>query len=319
MTEGEKKSTKKLKPRRAEKQKAVFDRVYRTLKKAGYDDISISGILGNARTESGYDPDSIGPSHYGLFQNSGNIRKAIVDRYGDYSLDSQVKYIMDWNDSADWIRKGKYSAHTATNHGRFRKTGYKTPEEASDAFMKLYERPVIMKDGKVVGYQAHDQRRKHSIDALNQIRRAYGTTADKKTVVPYRDDDYNYYRANQLGYKPDQNGHMPSRDEVTGMYLKKPSHQTVIKALASDLMEGYNPYYNPRDGQIYSDTFIQPLNVPQPINTDYSLMNTPIQNPRSGAMNAWYGAESPSYGGYDFRIPDISNFLDTISVLPVMH
>jgi hypothetical protein len=32
-------------------------------------------------------------------------------------------------------------------------TGYKTPEEATDAFLKYYERAVILnKAGKVIGY-----------------------------------------------------------------------------------------------------------------------------------------------------------------------
>lgn len=70
--------------------------------------------------------------------------------------------------------------------------------------------------------------------------------------VPYRNDDYNYYRANQLGYKPDETGHMPSRDEVTGMYLKSPTHPTIMKSVVQDLSEGYQPYYNKQDGKIYS-------------------------------------------------------------------
>lgn len=70
--------------------------------------------------------------------------------------------------------------------------------------------------------------------------------------VPYRNDDYNYYRANQLGYKPDETGHMPSRDEVTGMYLKSPTHPTIMKSVVQDLSEGYQPYYNKQDGRIYS-------------------------------------------------------------------
>jgi hypothetical protein len=41
----------------------------------------------------------------------------------------------------------------ATGAGKFKKTGYKNAEEASDAFMKLYERPVILdKKGNIIGY-----------------------------------------------------------------------------------------------------------------------------------------------------------------------
>jgi len=39
-------------PKYSDKQKKTIDKVYRTLKKAGYDDHAIAGILGNAHTES---------------------------------------------------------------------------------------------------------------------------------------------------------------------------------------------------------------------------------------------------------------------------
>lgn len=74
-------------------------------------------------------------------------------------------------------------------------------------------------------------------------------------VIPYEDREYNYYRANQLGYTPDNTGHMPSRDYETGMYLKRPTHPTIMKSIVSDLGEGYIPTYNKKDGQIYSHRF----------------------------------------------------------------
>ena len=184
-------------PKYSDKQKKTIDRVYRTLKKAGYDDHAIAGILGNAHTESQFDPDSIGKSHYGLFQNDGNIRSAIISKYGDYSLDSQLKYIMDWNDSADWVRKGDYSAYTAMNSGKFKKTGYKNAQEASNAWMKLYERPVIVKDGKVVGYQGHDQRLRNSMDALNYINATYNVGDSNTTFFPVDWDLVNKPQLNQ--------------------------------------------------------------------------------------------------------------------------
>ena len=150
-------------PKYSDKQKKTIDRVYRTLKKAGYDDHAIAGILGNAHTESQFDPDSIGKSHYGLFQNDGNIRSAIISKYGDYSLDSQLKYIMDWNDS----------------------------------WMRLYERPVIVKDGKVVGYQGHDQRLRNSMDALNYINATYNAGDSNTTFFPVDWDLVNKPQLNQ--------------------------------------------------------------------------------------------------------------------------
>jgi len=73
-----------------------------------------------------------------------------------------LRYLDDWVSANKWIRKGKYRDYTAAGSGSFKRTGYKTAHEASDAFMKLYERPVIMKDGKVIGYQDWDKRKAFS-------------------------------------------------------------------------------------------------------------------------------------------------------------
>lgn len=169
-------------------QEKVIHKVYTTLKKAGYDDYAIAGILGNAHTESQFDPDSVGRSHYGLFQNDANVRNAIIQKYGDYSIDSQLKYLMDWNDKADWIRNGDYSAYTAMNSGAFKKTGYKDTQEASNAFMRLYERPVIMKDGKVVGYQGHQNRLRNSMSAMQYINAMYNNKDSNIGYLPMQWD-----------------------------------------------------------------------------------------------------------------------------------
>lgn len=44
------------------KQQQYIDYVYKTLSSLGYDRYSISGILGNALTESGLDADSVSKS-----------------------------------------------------------------------------------------------------------------------------------------------------------------------------------------------------------------------------------------------------------------
>lgn len=75
--------------------------------------------------------------------------------------------------------------------------------------------------------------------------------------VPYANDDYNYYRANQLGYKPDNTGHLPSRDEVTGTYLKSDTHPTVMHAIVGDLAEGYQPYFDKKTGRLASQTIFK--------------------------------------------------------------
>lgn len=157
------------------KQQQYIDYVYKTLSSLGYDRYSISGILGNALTESGLDADSVSKSktYSGGWQNHKTVRQAIEDQYGDYSLKNQLKYIHDWNTRADHIIKGKYSPYTATNAGKYKTAGYKTAKEAADAFMKLYERPVIMKNGKIVGYQGAADRYANADEIYNYLNTAY--------------------------------------------------------------------------------------------------------------------------------------------------
>lgn len=172
-------------------QKKTIDKIYRTLSQAGYDDFAIAGILGNALTESGFDPDSISKnkSYHGLWQNGSNIRKAIEQQYGDHSLDSQLKYLLDWGNKAKWVVN---NAYTTTNAGRYKKAGYGSASDAGDAFMRLYERPVIMENGKVVGYQAHNERLANSDLMYNYINSTYGkpesvvtmTDTGKRMVFP---------------------------------------------------------------------------------------------------------------------------------------
>ena len=89
------------------------------------------------------------------------------------------------------------------------------------------------------------------------VERALSDQFPQASRVPYRNDDYNYYRANQLGYTPDSTGHMPTRDDVTGMYLKSATHPTVMKGIVADLAEGYQPYYNKDTGRLHSSTFLK--------------------------------------------------------------
>ena len=139
-------------------QEQTLSSIYNTFKTLGYDDNSIFGILGNALTESSLNGDSISQSklYHGLLQNSVPIKKAIVNKYGDYSLKNQMKYVHDWVSGADWVKK---NADTTTYNGKYKMSGYKTASEAADAFTRLYERPVILDNtGNVTGYRKADER-----------------------------------------------------------------------------------------------------------------------------------------------------------------
>lgn len=74
--------------------------------------------------------------------------------------------------------------------------------------------------------------------------------------IPYEDDshntDYDQARANQLGYTPDENNHLPTRDYETGRFLKSPAHPTVSLGVWGDMNMGYDVWYNNQDKSLYS-------------------------------------------------------------------
>lgn len=148
----------------SKKQHNVVRRMYNILKNDGYDDNSIAGILGNAMQESSFDPDSISKKDYhGLLQNSRQIHNSVVATYGDHSFDSQMKYLLDWGNNNARVRTKKHGPWLGTSAGKYKKGGYKTAEDAATAFMKTYERPVILdKNGKIIGYQEEGGRRKYA-------------------------------------------------------------------------------------------------------------------------------------------------------------
>lgn len=173
-------------PKFTKQQKQTIHKIYTTLKKAGFDDISIAGMLGNALSESSFNPDSVSKSNYhGLWQNSSDIHNAIVDTYGNHNIDTQLRYVIDWTNAHKSITKGKHRDWLATGAGKFKKSGYKNAQEASDAFMKIYERPVIKdKNGNIIGYQKHGERRANSDIMYDYIADTYGI---KEKPVIYED------------------------------------------------------------------------------------------------------------------------------------
>ena len=90
-----------------------------------------------------------------------------------------------------------------------------------------------------------------------------GEKTRRELDVPYDNSSYNYRRANQLGYEPDKTGHLPSRDWLTGQYLKNASHPTVMKDIVGDLAEGYQPYFDKDSGRLASQTIFKIPELPQ--------------------------------------------------------
>lgn len=58
-------------------------------------------------------------------------------------------------------------------------------------------------------------------------------------------------------------------------------------------------------------TYIAPFKYEPAVTTDYSLMNR-----AGGILNSWNGADSPSYGGANLRMPTLEEYMRTGSILP---
>lgn len=159
--------------------KKKIDYYYNELIANGFDPMSAAGILGNMMQESSLDPDSVNELGYsGLLQNSKAIRQAIIDQYGDYSEQSQLRYLSDWTDGSTWIRKGPHAQHTALYSKSYQRKGYKTPEEAAFQFLKRYERAIVVdpktkkalrdKNGEYI-YQDKDKRLGYARDIYDYV------------------------------------------------------------------------------------------------------------------------------------------------------
>lgn len=57
----------------------------------------------------------------------------------------------------------------------------------------------------------------------------------------------------------------------------------------------------------------QPFTYKQPTTTDYSFTNK-----AGGILNAWNGADSPSYGGASLRMPTLEQYMRTNNILPTL-
>ena len=108
-----------------------------TLRKAGWGDVDIAGILGNAYVESRLNPaiEQDSGAHHGLLQNSTQIRDGIARLYGDHSLNSQLQYLVDW-DNYDRKKLGDL----AYMGDRYKRNSYKTAADSAKAFEQMYER-----------------------------------------------------------------------------------------------------------------------------------------------------------------------------------
>ena len=217
----------------------------------GVDPILISGILGNMAQESMFDPDSVGPGGFaGTVQMSSDMAKEIKRAYGKVDYKTTNKFIHDAMSGNKIISQPwrNYMKQKGGYYGR----AFSTASDAAMAFGRVFERPNEK-------YANWASRKASAEDALSYVRQR-----QSNMYSPLDSRDYNYQRAIQLGYTPDNTGHWPSRDIQTGEYLKSATHPTIMKTVVSDIAEGYNPTYNQNTGKLGSQTWMKPL-LPKPV------------------------------------------------------
>lgn len=122
--------------------------IVQNLRDAGFNDYDIAGILANGKIESSFDPAAVNKSdHRGVWQNETVRHRGVSKVYGDHSLGSQIKYLIDW-ESAGGVPNSKLNNDLAA-HGDtiFKKGTYKSAREAALAFERAYERS----NGQIMG------------------------------------------------------------------------------------------------------------------------------------------------------------------------
>ena len=106
------------------------------------DPYMVAGIMGNAKIESGYNPDSVSKSgtYKGLWQLQSGYVQYVTDNYGNYDPESQIRFIAD-------IVKGTLP-ETKSTTGKWLSTGVSKklrqikntrPEQAAYNFQKYFE------------------------------------------------------------------------------------------------------------------------------------------------------------------------------------
>ena len=106
------------------------------------DPYMVAGIMGNAKIESGYNPDSVSKSgtYKGLWQLQPGYVQYVTDNYGNYDSESQIRFIAD-------IVKGTLP-ETKSTTGKWLSTGVSKklrqikntrPEQAAYNFQKYFE------------------------------------------------------------------------------------------------------------------------------------------------------------------------------------
>ena len=120
------------------------------------------------------------------------------------------------------------------------------PKKKLDRLTKRWDRKASR--GVEIGGEMMSNKDKRRYErSERKIKKAEGTKREEKVRGRY---GYNYKAADAEGITPDETGHMPSRNEVTGEILKGRKHPTIYKTKKVERALGYR--IKRRDGKMYS-------------------------------------------------------------------
>ena len=159
------------KPSYSKSQVAVIQQVYDTLSKAGFDNVSIAGILGNALQESTLNWNSVNGQYKGLFQNEAGKRRQMQQLYKGTGPKEQLQYLIDWVNKHEKLKP--YTDYLTTGWGEYKKAGYKSPEDAAYDFVRLYERAYV--PGHPGVYQDQAKRMRYAKELYDYLNDTYGS------------------------------------------------------------------------------------------------------------------------------------------------
>lgn len=219
---------------------------YNRLTAAGIPANAALGIIGNIAQESSGNPNAHtdGTSFYGLTQNHYTIRDMIARRYGNYSANSQIQFIIDgWHNRLkgmpQWLQN-RFSDYRSSV------TKETTPYQSALNWNKYYERAVGQQDNKRGGYAAGFAKYVRNIGVNNRGEVDYNTAMN----TPNLTSDMPEQTLSEVVVKPE--------DTLTGSVFK-------TDLIPDSYYNNSNTTTNSNNNNILTDNIVQN----KPDNTNY--------------------------------------------------
>ena len=142
----------------------VIDDTIKYLKDQGWNNMAISGVLGNMSQESEFNPYAVGPGGFsGTVQMSSDMANEIKRVYGKVDYKTTNQFIHDAMSGNSKISK-PWINYMKQNGGYYGKT-FNSASDAAMAFGRVFERPTE----KYANWTSRKQSAEHALEYLNQM------------------------------------------------------------------------------------------------------------------------------------------------------